>query len=117
MKSSRMWIMLAFAMSCGGEDEASAPPAQWPARTGACEQLGEDCSSCSDNGICFLDDPSLCVPPSVDGRRCGTGTCTGDRPYCIASRCLPLSEAACTCTGSIGRTLPECADPSTAAGR
>jgi trimeric autotransporter adhesin len=79
-------------------------------RTGitTCSTLGQGCSLCSSDTICYQYLANACVPRGREGLRCSVGSCTGDLPYCIDDHCMSLAEASCFCTADPGNTFAGC---------
>jgi len=64
--------------SAGGGSSGAA--ALWSRAGATCTTLGEDCSQCFADTICYDNPPLACVPQG-SGVACGVGSCAADTPY------------------------------------
>jgi hypothetical protein len=94
------------SQSTGGGGSSGAA-ALWSRASATCTSLGEDCSQCGTDTVCYLSPPNVCVPHG-SGFRCAVGSCSADTPYCIDDFCMNLNDASCFCTADPGKTIAGC---------
>lgn len=92
-----------------GAGGSPASPLWTRAGITTCGTLGQGCTACAGDTICYFYGPNACVPNIGSSLRCAVGSCGPDKPYCIDDACMTLEQASCFCTANPGRAAPGCA--------